>query len=150
MEKVKYADLNPEHEWVKRAAFWGDEGQESLTDTDIDDCILYLVEDFDDFDVTIDVYAFVPQAVQVDATSNILEPLLELLDDEYGDPDGGYSKPTTGMVEVAEYLAHVVETEYTAWACESIGIVEVDVLAWVKEHEPEWLEDKYKLMEKAK
>ena len=32
--------------------------------------------------------------------------------------------------------------EYTPWACEPVVTEEVDTMEWIKEHRPDWLEDK--------
>jgi hypothetical protein len=144
--KIKYEDLGPDHDLIKRATFWGEEGQERLDDTEIDDCIEYIVDglfglgDDDPLNTTIEVFAFERMNVGVDPVTQILEPLLESLDEEYCDPNDVYTMPTDEMKSAAAKLAEVVEREYEAWACAEIGTVEVDVMAWVKEHKPDWLE----------
>lgn len=44
------------------------------------------------------------------------------------------------MLDAAKRLASVIEEGYEPWACEKIGTVEVDVLLWVRDHAPEWLD----------
>jgi hypothetical protein len=138
--KAKYDELGPSHELIKKADFWGEEGQERLSDSCIDDCIEYIVDMIEDLDVTIEAVAFSMMKVQVNLDS-ILADIVENLDEEYGDPDGDAHTPTQSMIDAANQLARVIEKDYAPWACEAIGTVEVDVFSWVKEHRPDWLEE---------
>jgi hypothetical protein len=135
MIRAKYNDLTPDHELIKKAKFWADGSDEILTYEDIDDAIgdvLYDIPD-DEMPKTIEVYAFFPMAVKVNP-EDILSPILESLDEDLGDPNGDYSQPTAKMLRAAEHLARVIEAEYDPWACEEVGVVEVDVDAWILEH----------------
>lgn len=62
---------------------------------------------------------------------NVLEGLLERFDEECGDPDGGYSKPTPAMLEAEEAFLAIVRSEYKSWACEDVYSEEVNVAAWL-------------------
>ena|SRR3990167_4767121 len=68
--------------------------------------------------------------MKVDVPSHdVLEHVLEILEEEYGDPYGDYVPETTRtMTEAAEAFAAVIEREYKPWACEPV----VKVL-WTKE-----------------
>lgn len=52
-----------------------------------------------------------------------IDAILEPLDGEYGDPDGGRTKPTQAMNVAALALAKAVAAEYVPWACEPTGEV---------------------------
>lgn len=70
----------------------------------------------------------------------LLDLILENLDEEYGDPECGYSKPTAAMIAAAGVFAAAIESEYDSWACETVTKVTVRVIAWVRENEPQWLD----------
>jgi hypothetical protein len=139
MIRAKYNDLTPDNELIKKAKFWGDESDDILTYEDIDDAIGDVLADIptDERPRTIEVYAFRPMEVKVNP-EDILSPILESLDEDFGNPHGDYSEPTTKMLEAAKLLARVIDAEYDSWACESFGVVEVDVGAWILEH---WTEN---------
>lgn len=68
-----------------------------------------------------------------------LEHMLESLDEEYGGED--YTDPTPKMKDAALAFARAVVSEYSPWRCERVPAedIEVDVAAWVHEHNPEWI-----------
>lgn len=51
----------------------------------------------------------------------VLGYLLDLFDDEYGDPDKAYNDPTPGMKAAAETFVQAVLSEYVPWQCEPTG-----------------------------
>jgi len=67
------------------------------------------------------VCEFEPMKIDIIDAENIMEDLLEVLDDEYGDPEAGRTKPTEKMLAAAEELAKVVTSEYKPWQCEFTG-----------------------------
>lgn len=84
----------------------------------------------------------------------VLEWVLEQLDADFADPDGEPTKPTPKMLEAEAAFRKVVAREYgvpwrceecgppVPWRCEECGPPEtVDVLQWVQENEPEWIEE---------
>lgn len=88
---------------------------------------------------TITLYGFEPMKVRPSGYS----PLIYLLDDldaEYGNPEGG-STVAAEKMKVAEkdFIAAVV-AEYHPWAHELTRECTVDVEAWVIKNMPEWLE----------
>jgi len=125
-------------------SYWGREEEEVLTNTDPDEAIEEILDaygpgELEDHEVTVIEYR--PRGCVVDAES-ILENALERLDEEYGNPDGDYTKPTPAMTAAAEAFAKVLAAEYSVWACEPTGEkVTVNALAWVKEHRPDWLRE---------
>jgi len=70
-----------------------------------------------------------------------LEPILEDLDEEFGDPDGGCTTETDTMKEAERVFHEVILKEYVPWMCEQIAHVKIDVMEWVKENEPHWLSE---------
>lgn len=60
---------------------------------------------------------------------------LELLDDEYGDPDGGYSRPTEAMLEAEKAYHAAIVKEYEPWMCEPVVRKTVDVAKWIEENQ---------------
>jgi Mg2+/Co2+ transporter CorC len=74
-------------------------------------------------------------------TERMLEQILEDLDDEYGDPNGGDTKPTTSMKQAAHALVEAIVEDYIVWAHDKVEEHEVDVREWVKTNRPDWLEE---------
>jgi hypothetical protein len=70
-----------------------------------------------------------------------LDELLEYLDDEYGDPDGGSEEPTDAMRAAAQAFAEAVVKDFVVWACDEVEQRVVDVEAWIRKHRPDWLVD---------
>lgn len=71
-----------------------------------------------------------------------LDRVLECLDEEFGNPDGDYSDPTDAMKAAEAVFIKAVLFEYSVWSCEETGEVErVNVLEWVRENRPDWLDD---------
>ena len=113
--------------------FWGSPGDVSLSNIDFDDAVEKQLGQYgpgEPLPDIVEVAGFVRMRPSVDAERDILEGLLEHLDEEYGDPNGGYTEPTTKMKEAAEALAKVVEQEYEPWACEEVIRVNVNVAQW--------------------
>lgn len=69
----------------------------------------------------------------------VLETLLEQLDEEYGDPEGLGTEPTIRMKEKATAFVDAVLEEYQVWSAKLVGKIEVDLIDWMKENEPEKL-----------
>jgi hypothetical protein len=61
------------------------------------------------------------------SAGGVLMDLLENLDGDYGDPDGGdYPEASDAMKAAAEAFVTVVLREFVVWACEETGeVVEV-------------------------
>lgn len=68
-----------------------------------------------------------------------LETLLETLEYNYGDPEGNPSAPTKSMRAAALKFVDAVFAEFDVWACSPVVTEQVNALAWVQEHHPEWL-----------
>lgn len=61
-----------------------------------------------------------------------LDHLLEHLDEEYGDPQGGIDDPTPAMIAAEKAFHEVVLAEYETWACKPVTRRLVNVRAWLK------------------
>jgi hypothetical protein len=70
--------------------------------------------------------------------SAVLEHLLGMLDDEYGNPEEA-TAPTEAMINAARNLVTVVLQDYEVWTCTEVVRETVDVPAWVRENRPDWL-----------
>lgn len=142
----------PEEE--KEADFWTcDEDAERLTYEDMDEAIEYFLDDLlspkmtaqevvDVLPKTIEVYGYVRDTIKPESyKGHVLEWFLETLDEEYGDPDGDLNDPTPGMQEAERVFIEAVLKEYVAWPCKKICTKTINTLKWVKENNPDWLED---------
>jgi len=89
---------------------------------------------------TIEVFGYARRRISTNCWIP-LEAVLEHLDEEYGDPDGGWTEPTEAMSKAEDAFIRVVCDEYEPWSCEEVWSEQVNVLEWIKEHEPEWLEE---------
>lgn len=145
LPRIKYDDLTLEKIQELNIELWGEESAEHLQDSEIDDAIESALDrpPGEEFPETIEVWGYARQEVNPDFDINmeqILEDVLEHLDETYGGLDTE-SKPTEKMIDAAARFARVVAEEYFVWACEGVLEVEVDVRAWIKEHNPEWLKE---------
>lgn len=146
MTYEEYASKSDAELGLGEIVYWGQEHDETLHNSDIhdkieqylDDCHLRKVSEVGLFSVV--GYERMSVKGQVDADW-ILEAALERLNEEHGDPDGHWAKPTEKMKEAAKAFAKVVEEEYVPWCCEPAVEVVVDPLEWAKEHRPDWLEE---------
>ena len=121
--------------------YWDLEDVERLTYIDKDEAIMNILDGTDKLPDKIEICGYVRMVPNIELLSaNILERLLEDVDDEYGDPDESYTKVTDAMKEAAKEFLTTVLDEYTVWACEIVKRETVDVMPWVKENCPEWLE----------
>ncbi len=138
--QVKYSELGPDHPLMIEAELWGDEDQEIVTDTDIDDYIENVLEGWGLTAGLMVITAYKVRSLKIDPDGDILDPLLEHIDGEYLDENRDFTKPNEAMKAAAKVFASTIEKEYRVTTCEECGYVNVDIHAWVKEHRPEWLE----------
>ena len=102
--------------------YYGEIGQERL-DNDPEDVVVNMfcdLETVENYDYPFIVHVFEPQKITLDI-DDILERVLENLDEEYGDPDGDYTKPTEKMKRSAGELVQTIKSEYTPFMCETTG-----------------------------
>lgn len=125
---------------------WGSDSDEVLIYEDPDEAIeMYLdglhptdFKDIHDFAM----YEYKPMEPTLPFHCSPLETILEVLDEEYGNPDGDSCEATQAMKDAEQAFLKVVLAEYRPWACEQTGKkVEVNALGWVREHRPDWLKE---------
>ena len=133
---------------------------ERLEHTDIDACI---EAEFNDRDPSVEkailggmtVKAWSRNAIDVEAEAkrrldSFMEDMFESLADEFGDPDGDWpGGPKTVNAKAFESVALpalvTLLSTITPWRCHVIGertFTADELLAWVRENEPDWLETK--------
>jgi len=144
----------------RKIEFWGEVDDKYLTHTEMNCAIedildgmevdiltaSHLAKNIKDMPETIKVYGFARQRLS-DASKEFiakdcLERLLEGLDDEYAEPDAGYSDPTDGMIKASKEFVSAVLKEYVIWACEPVKHEIINVREWIKNNRPDWLENK--------
>lgn len=129
---------------VRTIKFWGSEDDERLMHTEMDDAVESILEgmeeDVNNLPETIEVFGFASRKPNVKQwAEDVLHKLIESLDEEFGDPDDGYTATTDGMKEAADTFVTAVLKEYTVWACEFVKRETVNVQEWIKENRPDWL-----------
>lgn len=85
---------------------------------------------FQDDEITL--YEHTPMTIP-DSRFEVLERLLESLDEDFGDPDGEYSKPTPGMIQAEKAFIEAMKQEYQVWSCEQTGKQTKTVYDWCME-----------------
>ena len=102
--------------------YWTCVEAEVLNHTEIEDALdEFLDDDPENHQLTVEVTGFAPMVPDVERIANhVLDDLLEnILDDEYGGPDG-YTKSTDGMKEAAKAFVGAVLKEYNVYNCEEV------------------------------
>lgn len=149
--------------------FWScDDGVESLTETDMDECIENYLDGFwpgkweypdkereriavflGNLPNALEVYGYARTETkhrELYPWSDIFGDITEYIEeDELGDPDGRdhedcCSEDGVRVKAAIEALARAVTETYTPWHCEVVETRSIDPVAWIKEHHPEWLE----------
>jgi len=122
--------------------FWGVNDPDQLEYTDKDEAIEAFLDGMasdGDLPDTVEVTAYRKLEIPVESNAtSALDSLLEYLDEEYGDPDGDYSKPTEKMKAAARAFVAAVKEEYEVFQCERIpGTTEiVNVGEWLSRMTP--------------
>lgn len=103
------------------------------------DQALYKVP-IDQWPKTVTVYGFARMEVKDSRLPDIaLEAVIERLDEEYGSPDEE-TTITPEMETAAQEFIKKILAEYTVWSCERKTSADINVMDWVKENAPNWLE----------
>jgi hypothetical protein len=130
--------------------FWDcDDSRETLVHTDRDDAIRYYLDGLDgpvrEFPEMVEVYGFAPKdKPTVDAEISPGGPLEQFLDDlheEYGWPEDDPYDPSKAMIEAERVFVETVLREYVVHQCEQVACETVNVMDWIRDHEPGWLEE---------
>jgi hypothetical protein len=120
---------------------WDEPDREDLRYTDEYEAIEGILEDWDGpLEGTLIICGYARMLVGT-AYMHPLEDILDTLDEEFGNPYGDLSEPTPKMKQAEAAFLKVIEEEYVPWACEEVCRKEIDVLKWVKENRPGWLEE---------
>lgn len=72
----------------------------------------------------------------------VLDRFLEDLDEDYGNPEEATTQ-TEAMLVAAKEFVEKINAEYTVWSCKRVATEEINVMDWVKEHAPNWLENNH-------
>lgn len=128
----------------REPTMWGVNDAERLEHEDRDEAIYdYLDANYvragDPATVTLQGYVRCEVNSQ-ELADQALETLLEDLDEQYADPEGEDTKATDAMKAAAKVFVDAVLSEYEVYTCELVFSEEVDVSAWIQEHQPGWLE----------
>ena len=129
--------------------FYGNPGNdEYIPHTDPEDAIAEYLEfgPATDWPRTVTITRYVTPAITTEALyEQAVTVLLEDLDTEVGDPEGGGSEPSELMNMAAKLFVSAVLAEYDVWALVATDSTEWDVAAFVKESRPGWLEEDLEL-----
>jgi len=71
-----------------------------------------------------------------------IDQILDLLDEEFGDPEGvteTLSSLSEEIIEAEQALYRAILAKYQPWACEVVTTEEIDVAKWIVKNRPEWL-----------
>lgn len=76
---------------------------------------------------------------------SLLETLLDDIEEDFGDP-GGYHEALSAekKAECLAIMENAVErvcANHQVYMCDRVGLIEVDVLEYVRQEEPGWLDD---------
>lgn len=125
----------------RKIVYWACDEPEILVHESQDRAIESFLDDWypnDDWPATIEVNGYA-RMIPCDDGLDALENLIDVLDENYGNPDGDPPEMTGKMREAAQKFANAVISEYEPWACEVVKTVTVDVKKWVIEHRPDWI-----------
>ena len=122
--------------------FWDCRDSEILTHTDPDEAIYDYLSDGGDTPDELVVKGYAPRELpDANGISDWgLDHLLEDLDEDYGRPDD-YTNANDAMKEAWITFVRVVLSEYEVWQCEVVTSYSVNVEQWIKDNQPEWIED---------
>jgi len=116
--------------------YWScNEDEEHLIHESKKEAIEYYLDDFEEGmePTKIQVFGYAKIEINEDGIG-YLEDLLEYLDSEYGDPDGGWTDPTDAMKKAAKIFVDTVVSEYNVWRCHCVYEEEVNVKHWLNKN----------------
>lgn len=119
-----------ETEEKREIVFWDcDHGAEILCHDSIEEAVRYWCEGFVNKEIseTVTVYGYARMEPRWPDGEEILVNIVEIIDEEYGDPEGESQDFTDAMKEAADKLAEVIKRDYRVWSCEVIHTEEVNV-----------------------
>ena len=122
---------------VRKAKYFGGPDDEQLYHESIDEYIEATLDDMypgQPEPATLVVVGYVPMKASTWPEDWVLEPLLENLDENYGNPDGDPTEPTEGMKKAARAFIDAVLAEYRVWACEEVTRETINIAEWRGAH----------------
>lgn len=125
---------------MSEICFWDAEDSETLRHETLDGAVNAVLDGVQNFPATLVVHGYRRMKPEI-SYPRALEDLLEQLDEEYGNPDGGDTQPTPAMLAAEKAFYEAVLAEYKPWACEQVASVTIDVPTWIREHRPDWLDN---------
>ena len=137
----------------EKPVFWDCADGEELHHTDPDDAIeCHLNNWFPRVPETVTLTGYTHDVVPIDAVDHLLgsdggplRAVLDALQEPFGNPEEPIDA-TPAMLEAERAFVAAVLKAFVPWACHEVCSEDVDVVAWLREHDPERLAD----IEKAK
>jgi hypothetical protein len=126
--------------------FWGLEDEEYLSCYTLDEVMERIFDECypDPFPEKVTVCGYAREKIDPSILEDsLIGHALEYLDEEYGDPDGGYTEPTENMKKAERTFIEAILKEYESWTCKAVCKEEIIVADWIKKNHPEWLEEKH-------
>ena len=124
--------------------FYGLEDTDRLTAVSLDEVVQFNLDEwaYGPLPEHLEVCGYTPQAITPNSyTTRVLGNLIEMLDEEYADPDKvEATKPTQTMKEAEQAFIEAVLAEYKPWLCDLTTRETVHVPTWIREN-PEWLDN---------
>jgi len=125
-------------EEIPGALFYACGDPEELVHRHPDDAIEAYLDDIEDFPEMIELYGHAPLVPNVDSLARgALDQLLEVLDDEFGDPSET-SRATPPRLEAARQFVATILKGYSVRMCHAVGSRKIKAADWVAEHRPDW------------
>lgn len=101
------------------------------------------LDDSDKLAGKITVYGYARMVIPEPTESDVMDLVEEFFEGRWEEYVGEDAPDITDrMQEAAQQFFTVMREEFVPWACEQVTSEEVDVLAWIKENRPDWLEEK--------
>ena len=129
-----------------KVEYWDCSDQsEILHYTEFNDAIEYHLDAVPNIEwpETLTVYGFAREIAKPNIkwiSERALEAVIEGLDEDYGNPEE-QSDWTNEMKNDATEFVQKVIANYQVWSCKQVTSEEINVMDWVKEHRPDWLEE---------
>ncbi len=117
--------------------YWAFGEEDHFSATEPEEAIGHYLEACDPLPETIEIHGY-SKVIATTEGCHPLEHLLECMDEEYGDPDGGAPDETDAMRAAEKAFLAVVEAEYMPWACDRVSSETINVKEWVEKHGKDW------------
>lgn len=143
---------------IKEPCFWScHEDNEQLTHESLDEAVEHYLDDLlhpkmSPTEVlaalpgSLDVYGYArddgpSEKEQRSWAMSLVEQLVEWIDDEYGDPDGGGcgNENEPACQDIAREMVETALQNYVVWRCSKVETKTINVEEWVRRERPDWL-----------